>query len=149
MKIENVRRPKGANRPPKRYGRGSGSGHGKTAGRGSKGAKSRSGPGLRIGFEGGQMPLMRRLPKRGFTSKAKKVYQVVNVEGLNRFRKDSVVDRASLGEVGLIKDIELPVKILGTGDITKPLTVLADAYSANARKKIAAAGGKTDKPETK
>jgi len=144
MKIQDIGRPKGANRPPKRVGRGSGSGHGKTSGRGSKGAKARKGASLRIGFEGGQMPLMRRVPKRGFTSVAKKVYQLVRVESLNHFRKDSSVDKQAMKEAGFIKKAALPVKILGDGKISKPLSVRADAFSESAKKKIIAAGGKAE-----
>ncbi|MGB2706407.1 MAG: 50S ribosomal protein L15 [Candidatus Omnitrophota bacterium] len=144
MKIQDIRRPKGANRPPKRVGRGSGSGHGKTSGRGSKGAGQRKGASLRIGFEGGQMPLLRRVPKRGFTNVAKKVYQIVNVERLNHFRKDSSVDNAAMREAGLVKKAELPVKILGDGKISKPLNVRSDAFSRSAKKKITEAGGKAE-----
>ncbi len=144
MKIQDIRRPKGANRPQKRVGRGPGSGHGKTSGRGSKGAKARSGATRRLGFEGGQMSLIRRLPKRGFTSTAKKVYQVVNVEQLNCFRKDSSVDKQTLKEAGIIKKINLPVKVLGDGKLSKALTVHAEAFSESARKKIQAAGGKVE-----
>jgi len=144
MKLQDIRRPKGAARPPKRVGRGSGSGHGKTSGRGSKGAKSRKGASLRIGFEGGQMPLIRRIPKRGFTSVDKKVYQVLNVERLNCFRKDSSVDKTAMKEAGLIRKAELPVKILGEGKISKPLSVTADAFSESAKKKIHEAGGKAE-----
>lgn len=145
MKIQDIRKPKGANRPPKRVGRGSGSGHGKTSGRGSKGAKSRKGPSLRIGFEGGQMPLMRRIPKRGFTSAAKKIYQIINVESLNHFRKDSSVDKAAMKEAGFIKKVDLPVKVLGDGKLSKALNVMADAFSESAKKKIRDAGGKAEK----
>ncbi len=144
MKIQDVGMPKGANRSPKRVGRGSGSGHGKTSGRGSKGAKARKGGALRIGFEGGQMPLMRRVPKRGFTSVMKKVYQIVSVERLNHFRKDSSVDKAAMEEAGFIKKAEWPVKVLGDGNISKPLSVCADAFSESAKKKITDAGGKTE-----
>ncbi len=142
MKIQDIHKPNGANRPPKRVGRGSGSGHGKTAGRGSKGAKSRKGSSLRFGFEGGQMSLMRRIPKRGFTNIVmKKIYQLVNVERLNHFRKDSLVDKSAMFEGGLIKKADLPVKVLGDGKISKPLSVYADAFSENAKKKITEAGG--------
>jgi large subunit ribosomal protein L15 len=143
MKIQDVRKPKGANHPPKRVGRGSGSGHGKTSGRGSKGAKARKGGLLRIGFEGGQMPLIRRLPKRGFTSVAKKVYTIVNVEELNCFRKDSSVDKAAMKEAGLIKKASCRLKILGNGNLSKALNVQVDAFSKSAKKKIEEAGGKT------
>lgn len=142
MKIQDIRRPKGANRPHMRVGRGSGSGRGKTSGRGMKGAKSRSGATLRLGFEGGQMPLMRRLPKRGFTSVDKKSYQVVNVERLNQFKKDASVDKTMMKEAGLIRKLKLPVKILGSGKLSKPLIIVTDAASKSARKKIEEAGGK-------
>ena len=144
MRIQDIRKPKGANRPPKRVGRGSGSGHGKTSGRGMKGVYSRAGATLRLGFEGGQMSLIRRLPKRGFTSVHKKAYQVVNVENLNHFRKDSSVDRAALKQAGLIKKDNYPVKILGDGKISKSLNVTADAFSNSAKKKITDAGGKVE-----
>ncbi len=142
MKIHNIKRPKGANRNHKRVGRGPGSGLGKTSGRGHKGAKARSGPALRLGFEGGQMPLIRRLPKVGFTSVDKKVYQVVNVEKLNHFKKDSVIDKKAFKEAGIIKNEKMPLKILGEGKITKSLTISADAFSSSAKKKIEEAGGK-------
>jgi large subunit ribosomal protein L15 len=142
MKIHVIGKPKGANRKRKRIGRGSGSGHGKTSTRGSKGAKSRSGATRRLGFEGGQMSLIRRLPKRGFTNVGKKPYQVINVGDLNHFRKDSSVDKALMEETGFIRKAEAPVKILGDGKLSKPLTVAANAFSKTAKKKIAEAGGK-------
>jgi large subunit ribosomal protein L15 len=145
MKVQNIRRPKGATRPPKRLGRGSGSGHGKTSGRGSKGAGSRAGATLRLGFEGGQMSLIRRIPKRGFTNVGKKTYQVVNIEKLNQFRKDTSVDKALMEEAGLIRSAEGSVKILGDGKLAKSLDITADAFSGSAKKKIAEAGGKTHK----
>lgn len=145
MKIHNIHKPRGVNPAPKRVGRGSGSGHGKTSGRGTKGAGSRSGPSLRTGFEGGQMPLIRRIPKRGFTSAAKKVYQIVNIETLNRFRKDSAVDKAAMKEAAIIKKTGLPVKVLGEGKLSKPLSVTADAFSGKAKKKIIDAGGSVHK----
>ena len=141
MKIQDIPRPKGANKAPKRVGRGSGSGWGKTAGRGSKGANARSGGGTRLGFEGGQMPLMRRIPKRGFAQIGKKVYQIVNVNDLNRFKKDTSVDKRALEDAGLIKTSGHPVKILGEGKIAKSLSVAAEAFSKSAKKKIADAGG--------
>ena len=144
MRIQDIRKPKGANRPPKRVGRGSGSGHGKTSGRGMKGVYSRAGATLRLGFEGGQMSLIRRLPKRGFTSVHKQVSQVVNIESLNHFRKDSLIDRAALKEAGLIKKDNRPVKILGDGKLSKSLNVIADAFSSSAKKKITDAGGKVE-----
>jgi large subunit ribosomal protein L15 len=144
MKIEDIRRPKGANRRHKRVGRGQGSGLGKTSGRGSKGVKARSGGAMRVGFEGGQMPLMRRIPKRGFTNVVKLVNQVVNIEGLNHFKKDSHVNKDSLKKAGLIKSVDAPVKVLGNGKIAKALTVSVDAFSKSARKKISDAGGKVE-----
>ena len=141
MKIEDIRRPKGAGKAHRRVGRGSGSGHGKTSGRGHKGAKSRSGATHRFGFEGGQMTLIRRTPKRGFTNAAKVSYQVVNVDSLNSFRKDSVIDKEVLKQAGLVKKLNQPVKILGSGKITKPLSVSVEAFSESARKKISEAGG--------
>ncbi|MFH1594442.1 MAG: 50S ribosomal protein L15 [Candidatus Omnitrophota bacterium] len=144
MKIQDIRRPKGAHKFSRRLGRGPGSGRGKTSGRGHKGASSRSGSNLRLGFEGGQMTLIRRVPKRGFTSVAKVTAQFVNVEGLNHFKKDSCVDKSALKEAGFIKSATLPVKVLGEGKIAKPITVVADAFSASAKKKIEEAGGKAD-----
>ena len=144
MKISDIRKPKGSHRTKKRVGRGSGSGHGKTSGRGHKGAKSRSGASRRLGFEGGQMPLFRRLPKRGFTAVAKRICQVTNVENLNCFQKGSRVDKIALKEAGLIKSACERVKILGSGKLAKPLNVSADAFSESARKKIVASGGKTE-----
>ena len=144
MKLENIRKPKGANRAPKRVGRGSGSGHGKTAGRGHKGQKSRTGSGRKLGFEGGQMPLMRRVPKRGFTHVTKEYYQLVNIESLNHFKKDSSIDKEALKKAGLIKNISRPVKVLGDGKIAKALSVSADAFSESAKKKISEAGGKAE-----
>ena len=144
MKIENIRRPKGANKPRKRIGRGSGSGHGKTSTRGSKGAKSRSGSTLRLGFEGGQMSLIRRLPKRGFTNIFKIPSQVVNVGRFESFRKDALVDKKAMQEAGFIKNAATPVKVLGDGKLSKPLTIAADFFSESAKKKITAAGGKIE-----
>lgn len=148
MKIQDIPRPKGANSPPRRVGRGSGSGHGKTSGRGAKGQKSRKGSSLRLGFEGGQMSLIRRIPKRGFTRVIKKAYQVVNVENLNHFRKDSPVDKIAMKKAGLIKTLSRPVKILANGELTKSLGVSADAFSKAAKKKILDAGGKLEISKT-
>ena len=142
MRIQDIHRPKGANKSSKRVGRGVGSGHGKTSTRGHKGARARSGPALRLGFEGGQMPLIRRLPKRGFTNPAKKAFQVVNVKDLNRFKKDTSIDKNLLKEAGLIKKLTVPVKILGDGKITKSLNVSVENASESAKKKIEEAGGK-------
>ena len=146
MKLSEIGIPYGARRHKKRVGRGVGSGHGKTSGKGHKGLRARAGAGgkLRLGFEGGQMPLIRRIPKRGFNSKFKVVSQVINVEQLNHFRKDDVVDPKKLRESDLIKTLNKPVKILGDGDIKKPLTVHAHAFSKSASDKIVKAGGKAE-----
>jgi len=125
----------------KRVGRGPGSGSGKTAGKGHKGQRARSGGGVRPGFEGGQMPLIRRLPKRGFRSPNRLVYQVVNVSDLNSFKKGSVVDPAGLREAGIVASRRRPVKVLGSGELNKGLEVKAHAFSHSASDKIAAAGG--------
>ncbi len=144
MKLSELKAPKGAVKKRKIRGRGAGSGHGKTSCRGHKGAKSRSGPGTHMGFEGGQMPLIRRLPKRGFTSKFKILYETVNIEKLNTFKDNSVVNVALLIENKIIRKRNVPVKILGDGKLTKSFTVQADAFSANAKKKIIEAGGKVE-----
>jgi len=141
MKIDQIRKPKGATKKPKRVGRGPGSGHGKTSSRGMKGAKSRSGYSLRLGFEGGQMPLMRRIPKRGFTSQVKNLYQIVNVDKLSHFKKDSSIDPAAMKAAGLIRSVEDKVKILGDGKLGKALRVSAHAFSESAKKKIEESGG--------
>lgn len=136
---------KGARKKPTRKGQGIGSGLGKTAGRGHKGQKARSGGGVRPGFEGGQMPLQRRMPKRGFTNAPfKKEIIAVNLDALNRFEAGSVITIDTLLEAGLIKKIGDGVKILGNGEITKVLTVQANAFSKSAADKIAAAGGKAE-----
>jgi large subunit ribosomal protein L15 len=131
----------GARKPRKRVGRGPGSGHGKTSSRGHKGLKARSGGHPAPGFEGGQMPLQRRLPKRGFTNIFKIHYQIVNVQDLNTFSAHTVITSVVLQEAGKIKSIKKPVKILGNGDLTVSLTVHADKFSQTARQKIVAAGG--------
>lgn len=136
--------PRGANRPTKRRGRGSGSGHGKNACRGRKGAKKRSGRTTRPGFEGGQMPLIRRIPKRGFTAPFKNVYQIVNVGSLNRFENSAVIGPAELKKAGLIGSISEPIKILGDGKLAKTVTVKAHKISENAKKVLAAAGAKIE-----
>jgi len=145
MRIHDIRKPKGIKRSKKRVGRGAGSGYGKTSGRGHKGAKSRTGASRRLGFEGGQMSLIRRLPKRGFTSVNKRTFQIVNIEDLNHFRKDSAVDKKALKADGFIRSSERPVKILGEGKLSKALSVSADAFSESAKKKIAEAGGSAKK----
>jgi len=127
----------------KRIGRGYGSGNGVTAGRGTKGYKSRSGSKLRLGFEGGQMPLFRRLPKRGFNNIFKQEYTVVNVGDLNLFEDGATVDVAKLRDVGMARPKTLPVKILGTGDLERKLVVEAHKFSKSAVEKITAAGGET------
>lgn len=144
MKLHELKPAKGATHAPKRLGRGIGSGTGKTAGKGHKGQNARSGGGVRPGFEGGQQPLSRRMPKRGFTNIFKKEYVVLNVRDLERFESDAVVSYESLFEIGLIKNIKDGVKILGTGELTKALTVKVDKVSPAAAEKIVAAGGKVE-----
>jgi large subunit ribosomal protein L15 len=144
MKLHELQPAKGARKATKRLGRGIGSGQGKTAGKGHKGQKARSGGGVRPGFEGGQQPLYRRLPKRGFTNIFKKVYTVLNVKDLERFENGAEVTIQSLYEIGLIKAVKDGVKILGTGELTKALTVKVDKVSQTAADKIAASGGKVE-----
>ena len=145
--LHNLKRNAGANRPSKRRGQGPGSGNGKTAGRGYKGQRSRSGYSHKIGFEGGQMPLYRRLPKVGFTNIFKKEWQVVNLESLEKlFEAGATIDKKALKEVGLVKDALKPVKILGKGKVTKAFMVTADGFSETAHKAIVKAGGKIEKP---
>ena len=144
MKINEIGMPKGANRKTKRRGRGSGSGHGKTSCRGRKGALKRSGRTTRPGFEGGQMSLLRRLPKRGFNSKFGKDFEIVNLDSLNRFKANSVVGPAELKSAGLIGSQIGIVKILGTGKLTKVLTLKAHKVSESAKKAIEAAGSKIE-----
>ena len=142
MALNDLRPPKGAKQKSGfRVGRGQGSGNGKTAGRGHKGAQSRSGWKSKRGFEGGQMPLHRRLPKRGFTNIFKKDYAVVNLSDLERFDNGASVDEAMLRQAGLVKGQHDGVKILGDGELSKKLTVSATKFSASARKQIEAAGG--------
>ena len=141
MELNNLKPKKGARHAKKRVGRGPGSGHGKTAGRGEKGQKSRSGFARSIGFEGGQMPLHRRLPKRGFTNIFKKDYAVVNVSDLERFDNGATVDEAALREAGLVKGQHDGVKILGNGELSKKLTVSATKFSKSAKEIIEKAGG--------
>ena len=142
MTTLNTLRPAvGAVKPRKRVGRGPGSGHGKTASRGHKGLKSRSGGKPASGFEGGQMPLQRRLPKRGFTNIFKVVYQIVNIRDLQGFEAHTSVTRELLQRMGRIKSAAKPIKILGDGEIAIPLTIQADKFSEVAKQKIRAAGG--------
>lgn len=141
LRLNNIAPAEGARRQNKRVGRGPGSGHGKTAARGHKGARSRSGYTNKPGFEGGQMPLHRRLPKRGFTNTFKKEYVIVSLDTLDTFEKGSLVDRNALVEAGVIKVSDGMVKILANGEITKTITVDVDKVSSGARAKIEAAGG--------
>jgi len=145
MQQHNLKPPEGATHKRKRVGRGDGSGHGSQSGKGAKGQKSRSGGGVRLGFEGGQLPLIKRLPrKRGFVNIFKTEYSLVNVGELNRFSSNSKVTPKELLDSGLIKSFKNPVKILGDGKIDRPLTVKANKFSAAAEKKITAAGGKAE-----
>ena len=141
MKLNELSPPKGSRRPRKRVGRGVGSGKGKTAGRGTKGYNSRSGGGVRPGFEGGQMPLHRRLPKRGFTNIFKKRIAVINIRDLAKFESGSVVDEAALVSAGLVKGRRDGIKLLGHGEIKIPLTIKVNMLSESARQKIIEAGG--------
>jgi len=145
MRLDELSPAPGAVKKRKRVGRGPGSGHGKTATRGMKGQKARSGGGKGPGFEGGQTPIYRRLPKLpGFKNPFKKVYELVNVDQLNIFDSGSVVDAQVLQQAGLIKKANLPVKVLGRGELEKSLTVKADEFSGSAVRKIEAAGGKAE-----
>ncbi len=144
MKLNELSPPKGSRRPRKRVGRGVGSGKGKTAGRGTKGYNSRSGGGVRPGFEGGQMPLHRRLPKRGFTNIFKKKIAVINIRDLSKFESGSIVDEATLVRVGLVKGRRDGIKLLGHGEIKTPLTIKINMLSKSAREKIIQAGGKVE-----
>jgi len=144
LKLHELKPAKGSRFKPHRVGRGIGSGSGKTSGRGQKGQKSRSGGGVRPGFEGGQMPLYRRLPKRGFTNIFKKEIVAVNVETLNRFESGTEVTPELLVASGVIKNVKDGVKILGNGSLEKALTVKAHSFSQSAREKIEAAGGRAE-----
>jgi len=144
MDLSNLKPALGSTKNRKRLGRGPGSGNGKTAGKGHKGQNARSGGGVKAGFEGGQMPLQRRLPKRGFTSLNKKDYVLVNLRDLELFEAGSVVDLESLGKAGLINQVGDGVKILADGDFSKALTVKAHKFSKSAIAKIEAAGGKAE-----
>ncbi len=140
--LENLSPKRGATHKRKRVGRGPGSGHGKTATRGHNGFWSRSGSSQRANFEGGQMPLVRRIPKRGFTNPNKKVYALVNLERLSNFKENEEITPLLLLEKGIIREIKDGVKILGKGNLEKPLTIKAHAFSENAIKKIQSIGGK-------
>ena len=144
MKINELSPAEGSRKKRKRVGRGPGSGHGKTCCRGHKGQRSRSGGGVRPGFEGGQMPLHRRLPKRGFTNIFRKEYNILNVEDLNRFEPDALLDADAFKQAGLIKKMMDGIKLLGTGEITRPVVVKIQKVSKTAKEKIEAAGGKVE-----
>ena len=144
MKIHELAPAKGSRNKRKRVGRGQGSGLGGTAGRGHKGQKSRSGGGPRPGFEGGQMPLQRRLPKRGFTNIFRKQFAIINIKDLNRFEANADLDTDAFKEAGLIKKMENGVKLLGNGDIDFPLNIKVHKTSKTAKEKIEAAGGKVE-----
>ncbi len=141
MKLHELQPAFGSTKAPKRLGRGIGSGIGKTSGKGHKGAKARSGGGKRPGFEGGQMPLTMRLPKRGFTNKWATEYETINIDVLNVFEDGMVVGPVELLEYGIINKVLDGIKILGDGEITKKLTVQANKFTATAKEKIEAAGG--------
>ncbi|QGU00797.1 LSU ribosomal protein L15p (L27Ae) [Candidatus Syntrophocurvum alkaliphilum] len=144
MKIHELKSPSGANKRKKRVGRGPSSGHGKTSTRGHNGQNSRSGGGVRPGFEGGQMPLIRRIPKRGFTNKFRKEYDIVNVGDLNRFDDGTEVTIDLLKQSGLVKSVKNGVKILGDGELEKKLTIKVNKISKQAEEKILAKGGKVE-----
>ena len=141
MQLNTIKPAVGSTKNRKRIGRGVGSGHGKTATKGHKGQKARSGGSIKPGFEGGQMPMHRRLPKRGFTPLAKKDYALVNLCQLEIFEAGSVVDAVALLKSGLISGVRDGIKVLATGDLTRALTIKAHKFSATAREKITAAGG--------
>lgn len=145
MKLNELKYTKGSKKDIKRLGRGSSSGTGKTSGRGENGQNSRSGGGVRVGFEGGQLPLYRRLPKRGFSNAMfKKTYAVINVADLNMFENDTVVTAELLKEMGIIKKQLSGIKVLGNGSLERKLTVRAHVFSKTAKEKIEAQGGKAE-----
>lgn len=144
MKMHELAPALGSTKEAKRIGRGHGSGNGKTAGKGHKGQKARAGHGMRPGFEGGQMPLQRRVPKRGFNNIFAEEWAAINVSALEVFEDGTVVDAAALTAKGIIKKANLPIKVLGNGKLTKKLEVKLNAYSASAAEKITAAGGKAE-----
>ncbi len=144
MKLQALRAAEGSRRNRKRRGRGHATGQGTTGGRGMNGQKSRSGGGVRLGFEGGQMPLYRRLPKRGFTNIWGTEYTVINVDDLNRFDEGTTVTPDLLKEQGIVKDQKDGIKVLGNGELTKNITVQASKFSKTAAEKIEAAGGKAE-----
>ena len=144
MKLHELSPAAGSTKDAFRVGRGPGSGNGKTAGKGHKGQNARSGGGVRPGFEGGQLPLYRKLPKRGFTNKFATNYAIINVDALNKFEDGAVVDLEALITAGVIRKAFDGLKVLGNGEITKKITVKAAVFSATAKEKIEAAGGKTE-----
>lgn len=144
MKLHELSSAAGSTKKAYRKGRGPGSGNGKTAGRGHKGQNARSGGGVRPGFEGGQLPIYRRLPKRGFKNKFAKEYTIVNIETLDQFDNGAVIDSELLLKEGVISKLNDGLKILGNGELTKKLTVKANIFSASAKEKIEAAGGKAE-----
>ena len=144
MKLHELRAVKGATKAPKRKGRGHATGQGTTSGRGMNGQKSRSGGGTRLGFEGGQMPLYRRLPKRGFNNIWGTEYTIVNVEDFNQFEAGTVITQEVLEEAGIVKQVKDGIKVLGQGTINVAVTVKADKFSKTAVEKIEAAGGKAE-----
>jgi large subunit ribosomal protein L15 len=144
MRIHELHKPEGSTKAPKRVGRGQGTGQGTTAGRGMNGQNSRSGGGVRLGFEGGQMPLYRRLPKRGFTNHWAKEYTEVNVKDLCRFEEGSVVDLEALLKAGVVKQVKDGIKVLGNGELDRKLTVKAAKFTKSAVEKIEKAGGKAE-----
>ena len=144
MKLHELKAVPGATKAPKRKGRGTATGQGKTAGRGMNGQKSRSGGSLKLGFEGGQMPLYRRIPKRGFTNIWGTEYTVLNVSDLNKFEAGTVVTPELLADMGMVKQVKDGIKILGNGELEKNITVQAHKFSKTAVEKIEAAGGKAE-----
>lgn len=144
MRLNDLSPAEGARKKRKRVGRGPGSGHGKTACKGNKGQNARSGGGVKPGFEGGQMPLQRRLPKRGFKNPFRMVYQVVNVRDLGRFEGGSVVESSHLEQVGLIRCDKSPVKLLGEGEISSAVTIRVNRASRSAIEKVRSAGGSVE-----
>ncbi|ENI8614604.1 50S ribosomal protein L15 [Listeria monocytogenes] len=144
MKLHELKPSEGSRKERNRVGRGTGSGNGKTSGRGHKGQKARSGGGVRLGFEGGQLPLFRRIPKRGFTNINRKEFAIVNLDVLNRFEDGTEVTPELLVETGIIRNEKSGIKILSNGNIEKKLTVKANKFSAAAKEAIETAGGKTE-----
>ncbi len=145
LTLNELKPAKGAKKRKKVVGRGPGSGHGKTSCRGHKGQKARTGKGKRPGFEGGQMPLIRRIPKRGFTNKFKKEFQIVNVGSFGKCKEDAVITPKEMYEMGVVPRKNIPVKVLGGGKLKKRITIKAEAFSKGAIKAIEEAGGKTEK----